>query len=140
MTLFGTFGIAGSDTGVDVAGTINGQAATGSGRLLTSTAGDSEGLTIEVTGSTTGDRGTVTFSRGLTGSLADLVEEFTGTNGRLGTTTDSLQSTIDDIQDRIDSLEDRLVLREESLRRQFTAMEQAIATIQQQAASIGTGQ
>ncbi len=38
-----------SDIGVDVAGTINGQAATGNGKTLTSTAGDSIGLMVTLT-------------------------------------------------------------------------------------------
>jgi flagellar hook-associated protein 2 len=45
-TGIGTAGL--SDAGVDVAGTIGGLAASGSGRLLTATEGDAKGLVVEV--------------------------------------------------------------------------------------------
>ncbi|WP_338819300.1 Flagellar hook-associated protein 2 [Moorella thermoacetica] len=44
----------------------------------------------------------------------------------------SLQNIMDDIDDQIARMEDRLTMREEQLRRQFTAMEQALAALQSQ--------
>ena len=57
-----------TDTGVDIAGTIDGVAATGLGNVLTSTTGDSEDLSFTVgadtdpVSSVTGDQGTVTVT------------------------------------------------------------------------------
>ncbi|MGV8121171.1 MAG: flagellin [Candidatus Xenobiia bacterium LiM19] len=50
--------------GADVAGDINGQAATGSGTTLTLnlTGDDADGLSVSVTGTATGDRGQITIS------------------------------------------------------------------------------
>lgn len=44
----------------------------------------------------------------------------------------SLQDIMDDLDDQIARMEDRLAIKEEQLRRQFTAMEQALATLQSQ--------
>jgi flagellar hook-associated protein 2 len=39
---------------------------------------------------------------------------------------------MDDLDDQIARMEDRLAIKEEQLRRQFTAMEQALAALQSQ--------
>jgi flagellin len=55
-----------SDTGVDIAGTINGAAATGSGKTLTSTAGASIGLKVTLTdaaASAGGNKGSVQVTK-----------------------------------------------------------------------------
>ncbi|MBE3573077.1 MAG: flagellar filament capping protein FliD [Moorella humiferrea] len=44
----------------------------------------------------------------------------------------SLEDIMDDIDDQISRMEDRLAMKEEQLRRQFTAMEQALAALQSQ--------
>lgn len=44
----------------------------------------------------------------------------------------SLQNIMDDIDDQVVRMEDRLAMKEEQLRRQFTAMEQALAALQSQ--------
>jgi flagellin len=66
-TGFGTAAI--TDTGVDIAGTIGGTAATGAGAVLTSTAGAAEGISIraavdssDVTLTVTGAQGNVTVT------------------------------------------------------------------------------
>ena len=63
------FSVVDGAPGVDVAGTINGKAATGAGQLLTANAvtdNGAEGLSLTVTGSSTGARGSVNFTRGVT--------------------------------------------------------------------------
>lgn len=64
---FGTTAI--TDTGVDIAGTIGGTAATGSGAVLTSTAGSAEGIAVragvdpaDATATVTGAQGNVTIT------------------------------------------------------------------------------
>jgi flagellar hook-associated protein 2 len=56
------FGAAQPSDGIDVAGTIGGQAAKGSGQILTGSGSEAEGLKIEVSGGAIGPRGTVGFS------------------------------------------------------------------------------
>ncbi|MFC1891028.1 flagellar filament capping protein FliD, partial [Thermodesulfobacteriota bacterium] len=55
------------DNGLDVAGTINGEAATGNGQKLTGDEDEAsvDGLVIKYTGSSTGDVGEVTFTAGV---------------------------------------------------------------------------
>ncbi|CEP68886.1 Flagellin hook, IN motif [Moorella glycerini] len=56
----------------------------------------------------------------------------TYTKGILVAQEDAAQNIIDDIDDQIARMEDRLAMKEEQLRRQFTAMEQALAALQSQ--------
>lgn len=127
---------AGSYRGLDVQGTIGGQAATGSGQLLTAATGTAaEGLLIRYEGTTTGAVGTMTFSRG----IASLTEILADTY--LGTDDTAIQGIVDRIDtqkkgmnDRIDALEDRLARRAEQLIKRFTALEEAMAMLQSQQA------
>lgn len=133
-------GLDGSHGGVDAAGTIDGVAAEGNGRTLISTAGDSEGLgvTVAVTeaeltaagGSI--DLGTISYSRGLMGELSELISTYEGTEGELALAQDRWTDRVDDIDEQIDRYEDRLALREQTIRRQFTAMETMLSSLQGQ--------
>ncbi len=126
--------------GVDVAGTINGEAATGSGQFLMGNTGNSstEGLQIQYTGTTTGAIGTVSFSRGIASLLNYRMESFTDSvNGLLTTVDKALTDQIEDLNDRITSTQERLVIREETLRKRFTAMEEAIGRLNAQSSQFG---
>lgn len=122
--------------GLDVAGTINGEEATGSGQFLTGKSGNAltDGLQIQYTGTVLGDVGTVTLTKGIASQLVDQIESFiTGSSALLPATDNSLQSQYDDLSDSITSLKERLAAKEASLRARFTAMESAIAAAQAQA-------
>ncbi len=126
-------------TGVDVAGTINGEAATGSGQYLTGNANNAntEGLKVRVTSTTTGQKGVVILSKGLGGTMSELLDALT--NISTGTLTDyqeTLQSQIDDVKEQITSLEERIAIREAGLREQFTRLERLLADFQTQSASL----
>ncbi len=126
-------------TGLDTAGTINGETATGSGQFLTGSVGNAntEGLQILYTGTTTGNVGTVKFSRGVAASIQDLVTQFTdGVSGLLTANDNSLQAQIKNIDDTIGSIQARTVLKNQELRRRFSVMEQSIARFQQQAGQL----
>ena len=134
------FGLAGSYAGVDVAGTIGGEAATGSGRSLTASAGDPEGLIISVS-ATAADvsgaggslsLGSMTYSRGVFGSLDQTIGYAEGSGGRIARAQDLTASQIDLIDDRIEVLEGRLDRREAALIKQFAALETAMASLQAQ--------
>ncbi|MBS1705585.1 MAG: flagellar filament capping protein FliD [Armatimonadetes bacterium] len=124
--------------GLDVAGTINGEPATGSGQYLTGNDDatlnpQTNGLQILYTGSTLGSVGTVSIVRGIAGILSGTVDGFTdATNGMLTTLDKSLQNQIDDLDEAITQEETRLTAKEASLRAKFLAMEQAIAASQAQ--------
>jgi flagellar hook-associated protein 2 len=136
------FGLAGSYAGVDVAGTIGGEIATGSGRSLTASAGDPEGLVLSISASAADvsgaggslSLGSMTYSRGVLGSLDRTIGDAEGSGGRIARAQDFTASQIDLIDDRIEVLEDRLDRREAALIRQFAALETAMSSLQAQSA------
>lgn len=108
--------------GLDVAGTIGGIEATGSGQFLTGT-GAAEGLRLEITGGVTGDRGTVAFSQGYAYQLNAFINELLDNNGIFTSATDSLNSQIKDVSADREVLARRLTTYEDRIRAQFTAMD-----------------
>lgn len=126
-------------TGVDVAGTINGEAATGSGQFLIGNPNNANtaDLKLRITSTTTGQKGVVILSKGLGGAMSELLDALT--NISTGTLTDhqkTLQSQIDDVKEQIKSLEERLAIREATLRDQFTRLERLLADFQRQSATL----
>jgi flagellar hook-associated protein 2 len=121
-------------SGTDVAGTINGEPATGSGQLLTGNAGNdrTDGLTLLVAGSSTGNRGTVSLTKGIASRLDDLLAFITKTGGLIDSRSQSLQQEIDYFDQRIAELQTRLAQEQERLYAKFTAMESALGALQRQ--------
>lgn len=120
--------------GQDVAGTIDGVAASGTG---TSLFGDSEGptpgLRVEVYGSDLGARGTVTVFGGFADELAGLVDDLTDPiDGMLALRQEGIEDQLDHLDDRIEREDDRLTRLEERLTRQYNALEQLLGTLNSQ--------
>jgi flagellar hook-associated protein 2 len=132
-----SFGLEGTFAGVDVAGTIGGDPSTGSGQLLTSTSGSSNGVTVGITASASEvsaaggslDLGSVSVTTGFAKRLEELLDTFEGTNGAIDRARDRWQSQIDLLDDRIEVFQDRLERREAALLRQFTALETAMSRL-----------
>lgn len=123
------------DNGKDVAGTINGEAATGSGRNLSGPAGANsvDGLVIRYTGSSTGEIGTVKLTLG-TAELFDralysITDQY---DGYVSFKQNSLVDTIDRLDNRKEDMEARIDRRMEMMISRFVAMERAIQQIQSQ--------
>lgn len=125
------FSVAAGTAGVDVAGTINGAAATGSGRRLTGDSGDSKGLVLEVIGGITGSRGTVSYSRGLGFSIDDIVNNFLGSGGLIASREDGLNDALEDIAEQRVNLNEHLESLEARLIKQFTALDLMISQFNQ---------
>jgi flagellar hook-associated protein 2 len=128
-----------SHTGLDVAGTINGEPAEGKGQYLTgkegneTTAGLKLRITLEPSQVVSGAEGTITISKGVAAKLADLIDSFTKTGeGLFDRRISSYQSQIDALQDRIDDYEKRLELKRESLNKKFSEMEIALGQLNAQ--------
>ena len=132
-------GLGAVTAGVNVAGTINGEAATGSGQFLTGSAPATgvttsvEGLTVKYTGTTTGTQGTVKITMG----VAELFERklFSITDpyaGYVGFKQESLQNNIDSFETQIEQMEARLNRKMEMMINRFVAMETALARMQSQ--------
>lgn len=131
-------GTEGTYAGVDVAGTINGEAATGAGQLLTgdappdaSSTTSVEDLSIKVTSTSTGTKGNVTLTRGVGELMYDnidsIVDKF---DGILTARIDGLQDTIDGIQKNILAMEGRLAMETLRLETQFVQLELGLSKLQ----------
>lgn len=123
------------ENGTDVAGTINGEAAAGSGQLLTGEDEEAnvDGLAVKYSGSTIGVIGNVTLTLG----IAELFERslYTITDayvGYLAFKQDSLEDSIEGFDDRISEMEARLDKKMENMINRFVVMETALARIQSQ--------
>ena len=126
--------------GLNIAGTINGEAATGSGQFLIGSEdnANTEGLQIQYTGAATGVVGTVSFTSGLSQRITSVLSSFTDSvDGILTANDNSIKDQIKDFDVRLDELADQLQLREAFLRQRFAVMEQAIASLNAQQSQIG---
>ena len=116
--------------GLDVAGTIGGKAATGSGQFLTGASGTSvEGLKLLITGTSTGARGTVNFSKGYAYQYSQLLTSILDSTGPVSSRTDGLNASIKSLEDQKDKVSARLATLEKRYRAQFTALDVAIGNM-----------
>jgi flagellar hook-associated protein 2 len=121
--------------GSDVAGTINGEAATGSGQVLTGNSGDAnvDGLVVKYTGSATGSIGTVKLTLGVAElfdrALFAMTDSF---DGYIAFKQESLQDSITSYTTQIGEMEARLERKREQLLNSFIKMELALQQIQSQ--------
>lgn len=118
-----------SDEGVDIAGTINGHTAMGSGNKLVSNSGFAEtGLSITVDATSPGGYGTIQISSGIADKLPSILSTYLDdTTGILDLKEQSIQSTINSIDDRVQQMNDRISRMEDRLRAQFTRLETLIS-------------
>lgn len=122
-SLFGAAALT-TTVGTDVAGTIGGFAATGSGQKLTANTGPAAGLALTVTGGTApADRGTVTYTRGLGGQLTTLMGQILGTKGPIDAKTSGLDASIADIARQRTAITRRLTDVEARYRKEFTSLD-----------------
>ncbi|GJL73921.1 flagellar filament capping protein FliD [Nitrosomonas sp.] len=124
------FGTPVETSGVDVAGTIGGFIATGSGQTLTGT-DDSSGLTLQISGGTTGPRGIVDFASGFAVKLNQLVENMLENDSLIDSRIDGINSSIVDIDTQRDTLNRRLDDVERRFRAQFAALDTLVANMTQ---------
>ncbi|MFH2043930.1 MAG: flagellar filament capping protein FliD [Pseudomonadota bacterium] len=123
------------DNGVDVAGTINGETATGTGQILRGDSGEAniDGLAIRYTGTTTGEIGNIKLTLGAAElfdrKLFDITDKY---EGYVGYKQESLKNNIESYGIQIDQMEDRLNRKMEMMINRFVAMETALAKIQSQ--------
>ena len=117
--------------GVDVAGTLNGQPATGAGQSLVANTGDAAGLKILVVGGALGARGNVYYSQGYAHALNILADSLLANDGALSGRTNGLNSSIKDIAKQRDTLEARLGNLEARYRKQFSALDTMLGNMNQ---------
>ncbi len=116
--------------GTDVAGTIGGIAASGSGQFLTGATGSpSDGLQLQINGGSTGSRGTVNFSYGYAYNLNSLMTNLLSSSGPIASETNGINSSIADIDNQRNALNARLAIVQANYLAQFNAMDSLVATM-----------
>lgn len=106
--------------GQNVAGTVNGKAATGNGQTLIS----AEGLRVRVSATAAGSLGTLTLSNGYGTQLTNLINTLTdSTTGAIASRTSGLNDSIKRITAQEDNFNERLTTMEANYRRQFSALD-----------------
>lgn len=139
-TALATLGLAAgaSGAGQDVAGTINGEAATGTGQILKGNAGNAntDGLQVlvELTdGLVDGPEATLTFTKGVFSRFEEYLSGLTDPiSGTVGTQQSSITKSLETVQEQIKTMEARLATKRESLLAQFQAMEKAVGALNSQ--------
>ncbi|AKR43537.1 flagellar filament capping protein FliD [Methylophilus sp. TWE2] len=117
--------------GINAIGTINGVTANTTGSVLTGAGGNaSYGLQISVTGTATGSRGTITFSKGLAGELSSVLGEWLKSDGPLTTKTDGLNSSIKDLNKKADDINAKLPSIEARYRAQYAKLDALLSSLQ----------
>lgn len=122
-------------SGLDVAGTINGEAATGNGQFLTGNTGNATtaGLQISYTGTSTGNVGTVSFQMGVGALLNSAISSFTDpTNGLITSAENTITTQVNDYGTQITQLQTAMSADQAQLQAQFANMETALAQLQAQ--------
>ncbi|MDQ1925010.1 flagellar filament capping protein FliD [Massilia pseudoviolaceinigra] len=110
--------------GKDVAGTIGGAAATGSGQNLTGNAGSSSaGIQIQVTGGAIGERGTVNISKGVGAQFTELIDSFLNAKGTIPGKNAGINASLAEIAKQRAALNVRLTQTEKDLRRQYSSLD-----------------
>jgi|WetSurMetagenome_2_1015567.scaffolds.fasta_scaffold26504_4 flagellar hook-associated protein 2 len=139
---YGTEGTSGfgltpaTSTGVDIAGTINGHNAVGSGLMLTGAAGQpEEGLSLRIAQTTIGNYGSVTVASDTQGSegasvLMNLFSTLKGIkdplSGPIQSATDGLNRNITALKDNITNYQERMEIRRGILTQAYNQADQAL--------------
>jgi flagellar hook-associated protein 2 len=144
FTGFGTIPV--SAIGIDIAGTIDGHTATGSGLNLTGATGQpEEGLNFRVSQTATGNYGTITVAsadKGVEGAsifmnMHSLLSGMTDPlAGPIHNSTDAMNQNIKALNDEISNYQIRLNIEKDMLTQQFNQADQALKLLQVTQSSI----
>jgi len=122
--LAGLFGAPASTDGTDVAGSIGSFVTSGAGQVLSG-----GGLSVEVAGATTGDRGSVSYASGFAGKLDALLGDILDADGVIADKEDGINRSIKSIDNQRDVLNRRMDAIEARYRAQFTALDTLISQL-----------
>ncbi|MCP4567840.1 MAG: flagellar filament capping protein FliD [FCB group bacterium] len=144
---FSTLGLADATVknGRDVEGTINGEAATGKGQVLTGDDGNdtTSGLKLKITLDESqlgdGSEGTISISRGFSSIVYDGMDRLTRSeDGVLARKTSGLQKQVDSIKEQIEKFDERLMLRRERLELKWAELEGVLSQLQSESQFLET--
>jgi flagellar hook-associated protein 2 len=129
-------GVWAAHSGTDVAGTIDGIAATGIGRRLSLNAlvdSNAAGLQIDIEGGVSGSLGAVEYRPGIAARIVEVATlMMKAENGSLTSATTFAQRRVTDFGDQITRLEDRLAMRETNLLRQWSNLQTLLGGLENQ--------
>ncbi|RKX25648.1 MAG: hypothetical protein DRP47_09455 [Candidatus Zixiibacteriota bacterium] len=135
---YGSLGLtdATSTAGTDVAGTINGEEAEGTGQLLKGKEDNetTDGLVLKITldPSQVGEavEGTITITKGIAARMRDKVASYSKSgDGALDRRIKGYETQIETITKRIKEIDERLVIRREMLFKRFYEMERTLGEL-----------
>jgi len=117
--------------GVDVSGTINGEATTGNGQVLVATTGNANGIGILYSGNATPPfSATMTIGMGVAASLNGTLDLFSNPfSGLIQNSVLASEGTFATLSDKIANLETQLEQQRAILSRSFLQMEQAMNSL-----------
>jgi flagellar capping protein FliD len=124
-----------ANAGADVQGKINGQVAIGSGQhlsLLSLGTNSARGIAVDIDEGLSGVLPNVEYQPGVAARLSNLGANLTGTLGVLTTSTGAYEAKVRDFNDQIDKFEARLKIKEANYRRQWTAVQNSLNSLQNQ--------
>ena len=117
-------------TDQNIAGTIDGLAATGSGNVLSlnNTASGAEGLAVSYTGTTAPASATITVNNGIASLMNTLVSGYTkSSNGTVAGQETGLQNTITGLNQQVSNMQANINQQMSTLQTQFENMDVAVA-------------
>lgn len=121
------------DRGVDVAGTVDGSSAEGTGSTLTVSSGALEGVVLEYTGSEVGLLGNLELTTGLGALFEVAADQLAGADGAtIDSRSDSINDQIERLREQIAKKQDSLLRTQERLEREFANLETTLAQLQSQ--------
>ncbi|WAW09550.1 flagellar filament capping protein FliD [Oxalobacter vibrioformis] len=122
------FSEASSEGGKDVAGTIDGIEADGSGQFLTAKSGDAAGMKLKITGEE-GDviNGTVTFTQGFAYQFSEIAKTMLEDDGVIDSRIEGVNKSLESISKQYENWDKRLTQVEAAYRAKFTALDVLLA-------------
>jgi len=117
-----------SHTGIDVAGTIGGEAATGIGQVLYGSSGVVDGMALLYSGTSTGAVGDIVLGMGAAALFEGAIDLYANPyTGLVQSAITSSQGQVDSMESHIQDLQLQLEKQRETLTLSFIAMEEAMS-------------
>ncbi|MFZ6862179.1 flagellar filament capping protein FliD [Undibacterium sp. Ji67W] len=118
-------------TGNDVAGTINGVAALGNGKILTAAKGSAaEGLAIQIEDGKTGNRGKISYSRGYAYELEKVISEHLSTGGSIKNEVNGFNKKLTQLESEATNVQSHLNALQKLYQKQFSGLDTIISRLQ----------
>ena len=128
----GALTVKSGDSGQDVQGTINGEAARGDGQVLflpSSSTGPAAGIQVRILGGDLGNRGSISFVSGIAQRAVTTITDLVSATGALSARTDALNRELEQVEEDRARLDLRIESFQARLIRQFSVADSLIAQL-----------